>query len=96
MVSVEGLPLSDGTVVYYFTYGSVLSGLHREGDDKCDKAMAIFDQLRARYADDPTIMSIVRAGEEVCTYTAEPTETTPAEPIGTSPVITPTEVESSP
>jgi tetratricopeptide (TPR) repeat protein len=96
MVSVEGLPLSDGTVVYYFTYGSVLSGLHREGDDKCDKAMAIFDQLRARYADDPTIMSIVRAGEEVCTYTAEPMETTPAEPIGTSPVITPTEEESSP
>jgi tetratricopeptide (TPR) repeat protein len=96
MVSVEGLPLSDGTVVYYFTYGSVLSGLHREGDDKCEKAMAIFDQLRARYADDPTIMSIVRAGEEVCTYTAEPTETTPAEPIGTSPVITPTEEESSP
>ena len=93
MVSVEGMPLSDGTVVYYFTYGSVLSGLHREGDDKCEKAMAIFDQLRARYAEDPTIMSIVRAGEEVCTYTEEiETET----PVDAAPESTPTVEESSP
>lgn len=68
MVSVEGLPLSGSTVVYYFTYGSVLSGLHRPGDDKCARALEVFDELRAAYADDPTIMSIVRAGEEICTY----------------------------
>lgn len=68
MVSVTGLPLSGSTVVYYFTYGSVLSGLHRPGDDKCDKAMAVFSQLRSRYAEEPTIMSIVRAGEEICSY----------------------------
>ena len=74
MVAVEGLPLTGSTVVYYFTYGSVLSGLHREGDDKCDKAMVVFDQLRASYPDDATIMSIVRAGEEICTY-VEPTLT---------------------
>ncbi len=69
MVAVDGLPLSGSTVVYYFTYGSVLSGLHREGDDLCIRAMDVFNQLRAAYADDPTIMSIVRAGEEICTYT---------------------------
>ena len=73
MVPVEGLPLSGSTIVYYFTYGSVLAGLHREGDDKCERALDIFDQLRGIYADDPTIMSIVRAGEEICTYT-EPEE----------------------
>ncbi len=78
MVAVEGLPLTGSSVVYYFTYGSVLSGLHKEGDDKCEKAMDIFNQLRERYSDDPTIMSIVRAGEEICTYsedsiTEEPT-----------------------
>jgi tetratricopeptide (TPR) repeat protein len=71
MVSVEGLPLSGSTVVYYFTYGSVLAGLHREGDDKCEKAMEVFAELRAGYAEDPTIMSIVRAGEEICTYSSE-------------------------
>lgn len=76
MVSVEGLPLTGSTVVYYFTYGSVLSGLHREGDDKCDRAMDVFAELRSQYADDPTVMSIVRAGEEICTYTEpEPTPT---------------------
>lgn len=74
MVAVEGLPLTGGTVVYYFTYGSVLSGLHREGDDKCDKAMVVFDQLRAGYPDDETIMTIVRTGEAICTY-VEPTPT---------------------
>jgi len=71
MVAVEGLPLTGSSVVYYFTYGSVLSGLHKEGDDKCDKAMWVFDQLRERYPDDPTIMSIVLAGEEICTYSED-------------------------
>lgn len=73
MVAIEGLPLSDNTSVYYFTYGSVLSGLHREGaDDYCDRAMVVFDELRSKYPEDETIMSIVRAGEEICTY-VEPT-----------------------
>lgn len=87
MVSIEGLPLTGSTVVYYFTYGSVLSGLHREGDDKCIRAMEVFDQLRAAYPEDETIMSIVRAGEEICTY-VEPTAT----PEGTqeaTPEVTP-------
>jgi hypothetical protein len=80
MVAIEGLPLTDNTIVYYFTYGSVLSGLHREGDDNCDRAVVVFDELRAKYADDETIMSIVRAGEEICNYdeigtTEEPTMT---------------------
>jgi tetratricopeptide (TPR) repeat protein len=74
MVPVEGLPLSGSTVVNYFTYGSVLSGLHRPGDDKCDKAMDIFSQLRGQYAEDPTVMSIVRAGEEICSYNLWPDE----------------------
>ena len=75
MVAVEGLPLSGSTSVYYFTYGSVLSGLHREGyDDYCVTAMDVFDQLRTAYPDDETIMSIVLAGEEICTY-VEPTPT---------------------
>lgn len=68
MVSIQGLPLSPSTVVYYFTYGSVLSALHRPGDDKCERAMDVFTQLRARYAEEPTIMSIIRAGEEICSY----------------------------
>lgn len=74
MIAIEGLPLSGSTVVYYFTYGSVLSGLHREGDDKCDRAMDVFAELRSQYAEDPSVMSIVRPGEEICTYTELPPE----------------------
>ncbi|MFU8826759.1 MAG: hypothetical protein ACNA70_04625, partial [Brevefilum sp.] len=74
MVPVEGLPLSGSTIVNYFTYGSVLAGLHRPGDDKCDRAMDIFTQIRSRYAEEPTVMSIVRAGEEICSYSLRTTE----------------------
>ena len=84
MVSVEGLPLSGSTVVTYFTYGSVLSGLHREGDDKCEKAMWVFEQLRSQYADEPTVMSIVRSGEEICLYAEKPSVEEPTiEPLET-------------
>lgn len=87
MVAVEGLPLTDNTYVYYFTYGSVLAGLHKEGaDDYCDRALAVFDELRATYPDDETVMSIVRAGEEICNY--EETTTVTEEPEAT---MTPTE-----
>ncbi len=40
------------TVLYYYTYGSVLAGLHRDGlDDYCDTAAKIFQQIRAMYSD---------------------------------------------
>ncbi len=71
MVSVEGLPLTGSTLVYYFTYGSVLSGLHKEGDDKCEKAMEIFALLRENYPDDEITMSIVEEGEAICSYTED-------------------------
>ena len=87
MFSIQGLPLSPSTVVYYFTYGSVLSALHRPGDDQCDRAMDVFMQLRSRYAEEPTIMSIVRAGEEICSYSLRttPEETGIEEPVTEEP-----------
>lgn len=72
MVSIQGLPLAPSTVVHYFTYGSVLSAMHRPGDDYCIRAMDVFTQLRNRYAEEPTIMGIVRAGEEICSYSMRP------------------------
>jgi tetratricopeptide (TPR) repeat protein len=65
-VVVQGMPLTDSTVVYYFTYGSVLAGLHREGDDYCIRSMDILNQVQASYSSDPTIMGIVVAGQEIC------------------------------
>jgi tetratricopeptide (TPR) repeat protein len=65
-VVVEGMPLSNSTVVYYFTYGSVLAGLHKQGDDYCVKAMDILNLVKAGFSGDPTVMGIVTAGEEIC------------------------------
>lgn len=65
-VTVQGMPLSDSTVVYYFTYGSVLAGLHKEGDDYCVQAMDILGKVKAGFSEDATVMGIVTAGEEIC------------------------------
>jgi hypothetical protein len=65
-VIVQGMPLTDNTVVYYFTYGSVLAGLHKEGDDYCVRSMDILGQVKAAFSGDPTVMGIVTAGEEIC------------------------------
>jgi tetratricopeptide (TPR) repeat protein len=65
-ITITGIPLSDSTVMYYYTYGSVLSGLHRPGDSYCQQAMDIFKQVKAKYSGDSTIMSIVKSGEDIC------------------------------
>ncbi len=66
MVPIEGMPLTDSTVVYYYTYGSVLSAMHRTTQPTCDKAMIVLAQVRQKYASDADIMSIIEAGEEIC------------------------------
>ncbi len=65
-IVIEGLPLSDTTVVYYYTYGSVLAGLHRPTDDRCIAAMDVFAEIEEKYAADTAIMGIVQAGKEIC------------------------------
>lgn len=67
-IVIEGMPLTDSTVVYYFTYGSVLAGLHRSGDDNCVKAMQVFAEIREVYYDNVTIMGIIQAGEDICRF----------------------------
>jgi tetratricopeptide (TPR) repeat protein len=85
-VAVNGLPLSPNTVVYYYTYGSVLSALSRPQQNYCPEAMEVFAEVRAQFSGDPTIMSIVQSGEAICrsgllsSAPSEPTSTPQAEP----------------
>lgn len=65
-VAVTGMPLSDTTVVYYYTYGSVLSGLSRPSNNYCADAMEVFKEIRSQYSGDENIMSIVKSGEAIC------------------------------
>jgi tetratricopeptide (TPR) repeat protein len=71
-VTIEGLPLESNdsaTVVYYYTYGSVLTGLHRPvgpTSGYCQRALTVFDRVREVFGTEPSIMSIVEASESIC------------------------------
>ena len=89
------LPLTDNTLAYYYTYGSVLSGLHRPGDDKCERAMDVFRQLHAKYdgVDDEgarLALRIASVGEQICSSAASPADailTATPEPTATQPPL---------
>ena len=70
-VQVEGLDLSPNTVVYYYTYGSVLSALSRPQQNYCPEALDVFTEVRQAFGDDQNIMPIVQAGEAICQGVAE-------------------------
>lgn len=92
--AVTGLPLSPSTVLYYYTYGSVLAALSRPQQNYCPEALDIFAQVKAQFGNDPDIAGIVRAGEAICeSLAAEATGSlgTPGVPTATpTPVATPT------
>ncbi|MDX1377494.1 MAG: tetratricopeptide repeat protein [Anaerolineales bacterium] len=78
-VEIQALGLSPNTVVYYYTYGSVLAALSRPRDNKCGEAMQVLGDVRSELAANPdayadgfqTILSIVEAGEAICESLAE-------------------------
>ena len=72
--NVTGLAIDPSTIVYYYTYGSVLAALSRPADNKCPEAMQVMKEVRDELQKNPdkytdgrdTIISIVEAGEEIC------------------------------
>jgi tetratricopeptide (TPR) repeat protein len=78
-VDVQGQVISPNTIVYYYTYGSVLAALSRPRDNHCEEAMQVMSEVRTEldanpeaYADGrQTIISIVQAGESICDSLAE-------------------------
>jgi tetratricopeptide (TPR) repeat protein len=80
-VTVQGLPISPNTIVYYYIYGSVQAALSRPSDNRCPQALQTFAEVRNELevnADDytdgrETIISIVEAGEEICASLASGT-----------------------
>jgi hypothetical protein len=77
------LALTDTTLVYYYSYGSVLAGMSKPGNDNCTRAGNVFSMLHAKYGADPNVMAIVRAGESICSSEAEPPTQSGAQPTGT-------------
>ncbi len=66
MIAVEGLPLTNNTVDYYLTYGSVLAGMHRNSNGYCQEAMRVLKMIRADYFNDEIIMSTLTESENIC------------------------------
>lgn len=66
-VSVQGLPLTSITVAYYYVeYGTNLAFLSRTTENYCPEARQVLGQVRARYASDPILISIVEDSEGIC------------------------------
>ncbi len=60
-IQVEGLALSNASVVYYYVYASVLAAFNF-----CDEAEVYLSQLENAYGGDDTIMQIVNESRQVC------------------------------
>ncbi len=82
--TVTGLALSPNTVVYYYTYGSVLAALSRPKDNKCGEAMDVLNEVAAAFPGDSDIAGIVDAGRTICSQ------------IGVTPVLTATSLTVQP
>jgi tetratricopeptide (TPR) repeat protein len=71
-VDVEGLPLTNITVAYYYVrYGSVLAALSRPGANYCPDAMEVLSHVREAYPDDALLMAIVGENEAICRLITE-------------------------
>jgi tetratricopeptide (TPR) repeat protein len=60
-VAVDGLPLDNNTLIYYYTYGSRLAALNQ-----CDLAIPVLDVVGASYPGDAVVMGIVNESYAVC------------------------------
>ena len=65
-ITIDGMPLKSNTVVYYYTYGSVLAGMHRPSADKCTEAVQVLGQVRDGFGGDPIILNIIKPSEDIC------------------------------
>ena len=74
---VTGLALSPSTVVYYYTYGSVLAALSRPQDNKCPEAIDVLAEVKTAFGSDPDIAGIISAGETICSSLGDTASTVP-------------------
>jgi tetratricopeptide (TPR) repeat protein len=65
-ITLQGMPLTSNTVVYYYTYGSELAAMHLSTNGYCKEAMQVLKQVREAFGSDPTILSIINSGEGIC------------------------------
>jgi tetratricopeptide (TPR) repeat protein len=86
---VRGLPLTDESVEYYYTYGSALTFYAGDKDhpEACQDAERIFQELIAKYGSEQLIRAIVDEGRAVCAAPQAGSSSSTPEAVGT---LTPT------
>jgi tetratricopeptide (TPR) repeat protein len=86
-VAITGMPLTGTTVVYYYTFGSVLAAMHQKGDKLCDEAVQVLGNVRSKFSADESIMFIVKTSEDICASYGITTGSAPlpTEPVSTAP-----------
>jgi tetratricopeptide (TPR) repeat protein len=71
-VDVIGLPLTSGTVAfYYLQYASVLAALSRPNDNYCDEAFQVLDEVQAKYPEDEVFNGIIAENRAICDLVAD-------------------------
>ena len=67
-IVIKGMPLSTTTVVYYYTFASVLAGMNSPTQPQpyCKDAVPVMKQIREAFANDTTIIGIISPSEEIC------------------------------
>lgn len=90
-IAIEGMPLRNNTVVYYYTYGTVLAGLSKPKENRCSEALEVLQKVKDQYSMDKDIMVIVNDAESICASlnnTAVPTGLTPTNDRTAIPLVT--------
>jgi tetratricopeptide (TPR) repeat protein len=66
-VAVNGLPLTSGTVAFYYAqYASVLAALSRPGQNYCPEALDVLGEVRVTFPEDPTFNQIIEENIAIC------------------------------
>ncbi len=70
-ITIQGMELNGLTIVYYYTYASLLAGMYLPNDPTrstyCDDSTTLIRQIRASsFSNDPTIQSILNESESIC------------------------------
>ncbi len=64
---VPQLALTNLEVAYFYAqYGSGLAALSRPEDNRCQEALAVLEQVREAFPDDPGLVSIVEENRAIC------------------------------
>jgi tetratricopeptide (TPR) repeat protein len=72
-VEVQGLPLTSGTVAFYYVqYGSVLAALSRPNQNYCPEALEVLGEVSAKYPDDPIFKGIIDENITICNLVGNP------------------------